>query len=850
MCPPRDHELDSQRHLRISELFAEALRLDPSVRDAFLESRCGDDAGLLRELQSLFAHHHERGVATPGHAGAGLVTGAFNISELVDDKLGESPGPGLGSAFASTGRYTIIRLLGEGGMGAVYLAEQERPRRTVALKVMRAGFGSMNRLRQRFELETEVLGRLQHPGIARIYDAGTATVKTAEGSVSVPYFAMEYVDGMSLLEYAEHHALGTRERMRIVAMIAEAVAAAHRQGIIHRDIKPQNVVVDHAGDPKVLDFGVARATDSDLAVTTIQTDIGQLIGTLGYMSPEQVSGDPSKIDARTDVYALGALTHELLTGKPLVDSRQRTVSEVVRIIQDVEPPSLSSINRTFRGDLDTIVAKAIDKDPSRRYDDATSFAADVRRYLQVEPIVARPATHLYRIGKFARRNRVLVGGVVATFLALALGLVGMSIGFINARTERDAAIAAQNTADARFDEVRKLAKTLVFDIHDMIAVLPGSTEARKKIVTTALEYLDRLGAEQSDDEALQMELSEGYLKVGQAQGYGSRAHLGDRAGAMQNFRKAEVIRKRMLARDPESEEWLGGLGSVQNQIALLELDSGHAQEALAMFEEVLANRERILAKAPEDPKKRRSVAISHQWIGNTYLKMAVPLSKESDDPAVAARRTELLMKGLDAYRTMQAIYVAIAAPDDPMPTRDLTVASEKIGDLYSELGELESALVEYRKSLEIRTRVYAENPDNHELRSDLVAATGKLGDRMVKLGEFDEAEPYLQQSHTLASAAVREDPSDVLAKTNLVVSEYRIGELAAARSKDASRPIASRKALLDEAMSRFGAAAAILRELADIGKLDETGRGWLASFEEGIKDLAARRAALEAETSS
>jgi eukaryotic-like serine/threonine-protein kinase len=314
------------------------------------------------------------------------------------------------------GSYRIVRLLGQGGMGAVYEAEQESPRRTVALKVIRAGYATGEMLR-RFENEAEALGRLHHPGIAQIYEAGMADTPIGRQ----PYFAMEMVDGATLLIWCTAHHLGMRERLELFAKICDAVQHAHQRGLIHRDLKPANILVDESGQPRILDFGVARLTDSD-AQATRQTDLGQLIGTLAYMSPEQVLGDPDEIDTRSDVYALGVILYEMLAGKgPYAVGRQ--LHEAVRIIREEEPAQLSSINRTYRGDVETIVAKALEKDKTRRYASAAELAADVRRHLNDEPIVARPPSTTYQVQKFARRNKPLVIGVAVVFLVLVVGII-------------------------------------------------------------------------------------------------------------------------------------------------------------------------------------------------------------------------------------------------------------------------------------------------------------------------------------------------------------------------------------------------------------------------------------------
>jgi serine/threonine protein kinase len=318
---------------------------------------------------------------------------------------------------ATIGHYCILRLLGEGGMGSVYLAEQENPHRIVALKVIKPGFVNAELLR-RFEQEANALGRLQHPGIAQIYEAGTAD----SGFGPQPFFAMEFIAGWSLIEFAEERRLNTRDRLELMAKVCDAVNHAHQRGIIHRDLKPGNILVDAEGQPKILDFGVARVTDSDTEKTR-QTDIGQLIGTLAYMSPEQVVADPLELDIRSDVYALGVITYELLAGKLPYDTNRKALHEIVQAIRETDPAPLSSVQRIYRGDIETIAAKALEKDKARRYTSAAELAADIRRYLADEPIVARPPSTSYQLKKFARRNRALVAGAAAVVLVLIAGVV-------------------------------------------------------------------------------------------------------------------------------------------------------------------------------------------------------------------------------------------------------------------------------------------------------------------------------------------------------------------------------------------------------------------------------------------
>jgi eukaryotic-like serine/threonine-protein kinase len=338
------------------------------------------------------------------------------------------------------GRYRIIRILGEGGMGTVYEAEQDQPRRGVALKVIKASLASPELLR-RFDQESQALGRLHHPGIAQIYEAGSA--ETPGGRQ--PFFAMELIRGLPLTQYANQRKLDIRQRLLLMIQVCDAVQHAHQRGIIHRDLKPGNILVEETGQPKILDFGVARATDCD-AEATRQTDVGQILGTLAYMSPEQVLADPLALDTRSDVYALGVILYELLAGKlPYKLSRQ--LPQAIRIIQETDADPLSSVSRVFRGDIETIVTKALEKDKNRRYASAADLAGDMRRYLDDQPITAKPASTSYQLEKFARRHKALVTGVAAVFLALVLGVIASTREAVRARkAERT---AQQQTEIAR-----------------------------------------------------------------------------------------------------------------------------------------------------------------------------------------------------------------------------------------------------------------------------------------------------------------------------------------------------------------------------------------------------------------
>ncbi|MBT8484746.1 MAG: tetratricopeptide repeat protein [Phycisphaerales bacterium] len=398
------------------DIFSDALELPPEDRDAFIERAAAGNAEIVDAVKKLIAAHDS----------------AARSSFLREPELEGLPATATTSgplgAGDQVGPYTVIAQLGEGGMGVVYVAQQEHPHRRVALKVVKPGLVT-NRMLRRFEYEAEVLGLLHHPGIAHIYEAGTAD----GGQGSCPYFAMELVDGSPITIFADEQKLGVRERVHLVAKICDAVQHAHQKGVIHRDLKPANIMVepphrtaaetdgDTIGEPKILDFGVARAAATNVAMTTIHTNTGQLIGTLQYMSPEQCEGDPTAVDTRSDIYAVGVMCYELLAGKPPHELKGKTLPEALRVIHEQEPRSLGEINPECRGDLATVVAKAMDRERSRRYSSAANFAADLRRYLNDEPVLARRLGPVGRSVRWVRRNRrvAAVAGVALVLIATA-----------------------------------------------------------------------------------------------------------------------------------------------------------------------------------------------------------------------------------------------------------------------------------------------------------------------------------------------------------------------------------------------------------------------------------------------
>lgn len=424
----------STRQSRVEDVFHQASELPKDARSAFLAEVCRDEPEVRVEVEGLLS-------------AADLDVEGFVARLAADATEGEGGGGGVPERI---GEFRIVRVVGEGGMGRVYEARQDVPARRVALKVIRPGLVSTSALR-RFAHETNVLAQLSHPGIAQILQAGFARDPARpDGSASMPYFAMEFIDGPPISEYVRAERLGVRAILGLLADICDAVQHAHQRGVIHRDLKPGNILVSSASGapvPKILDFGIARLTDPESARMTVQTQAGQIVGTLGYMSPEQTDGSTGSVDTRADIYALGVIAYELLAGRSPLDLSNRSIASAISMVRDTEPVRLGSLRPELAGDVETIVGKAMAKDRESRYASAGELANDLRNVLADRPIAARPPSTVYVLRKFARRNRPLVALAGLAVVSLIGGAGVSAWQAVVATRQRDAAVAAQTRAD-------------------------------------------------------------------------------------------------------------------------------------------------------------------------------------------------------------------------------------------------------------------------------------------------------------------------------------------------------------------------------------------------------------------
>ena len=661
------------------------------------------------------------------------------------------------------GHYRIKRIIAAGGMGVVYEAIQEHPRRTVALKIVKQGIASRSALR-RFEYESQILARLRHPGIAQVYEAGMHD----DGSGGVPFFAMEYIPAArDLIDYARSKDLTVRQRLELFNKVCDAVHHGHQKGIIHRDLKPANILVDTSGQPKIIDFGVARATDSDLAMPTLQTDVGQLVGTVQYMSPEQINADPHDIDTRSDVYALGVVLYKLLTQKLPYDVSGTVIYEATRMVREEQPKKLSTHDRHLRGDIETIVLHALEKDRDRRYQSAIELSSDIKRYMDNRPIHARPPSMAYTFRTFVRRNKIGVAAVVAVFIALVSGIVTTSWQWIRADEQKMLAVEQRVRAEQMFDQVKELAHTFMFEFHDAIQGLDGAMPARKLLVTSALKYLDGLTEEAGDRPDLIVEVALAYDRVGDIQGGFRNPSPGDTASALDNYRRAMAMRLELSETDPDNDKLRNEIAASHVRIGDILKNTGDVSGALDEYQQAIDIREGL----PETDAFQRLLSFALNTAGDMLVKMS-ELSKAReyyDRSLVISKKLVANNSGSDLLQ------------------RALSVAYGKVAKVFGETGDHKAALRRYREQLRIREALLQRNPSSARYRRDVAVAHLFIGFANVDLEQPGDALPHFVHFRDASQQGADANPKDLRTKRDLgAACEYvgraqtHMGDLAAA----------------------------------------------------------------------
>jgi tetratricopeptide (TPR) repeat protein len=708
--------------LRVEELFQEAWDLEAGARPAFLAVACHGDEPLRHAVEDLLRGSTEA-------AGNPM----WSEPAIRNEARFEAASLAAGSDTATLDRYRLMERIGAGGMGVVYKAVRadDEFSKLVAVKIVQDTDPAMvARLRQ----ERQILAGLEHPNIARLLDGGS----TRDGR---PFLVMEYVAGIPVDRYVAERQPALREILELFRKICGAVSYAHRNLIVHRDLKPGNVLVTGEGRPMLLDFGIAKLLDGSAQRT--KTGAGAM--TLEYASPEQVRGAP--ISTASDTYSLGVLLYELLSGRRPYGNTGSALELAQAITAEVPRPLGQHGGRRLDRDLDNIVQMALRKEPERRYASADLLAEDLRLYIAGYPVMARPATRGYRIAKFAGRNKAPVAAAALVLFALVGGI---------AATAWEARIANQ-----RFNDVRQLAHAVVFDFHDAIEPLPGSTPVRRMLVKDALVYLDKLSHE-SGDASLQRELVEAYVKIGNVQGNSYYSNLGDTAGALASARKAVAAGERLVARDARglNQRALASAYASEADILYSTNDLPGADEN---YRKAVSRAEAAVRKLPPDLDTRRQLAATLRNWGD--LAGAEGISNMGKPEEALAR-----------YRLALEIVNGLVKeyPGSPLAKKDLYDSLLVLADAETTAGQHAAAEEQARRALAMIQEISAGDPGNALDRTEVANMSTRLAQVLMDNGKGKEAVPLVLAAVSIMEAQVKSDPANRMLERSLAVTELHV----------------------------------------------------------------------------
>lgn len=739
-------------------------------RADFVRKESGGDVALANEVRSLLDASD---------------TTRYLIEENAID-LGKQlidPAPDL--TDKRFGSYRIIREIGHGGMGTVFLAERDDGEfdQTVALKLVRQSIAD-SAVIERFRRERQILAGLNHPNIAVLYDGGIS-------DRGEPFIAMEYVEGLSLTEHADSLQLSVQARLRLFLKVCSAVAFAHRNLVVHRDIKPSNILITADGDPKLLDFGLAKAFENEAAKA--QTEVFAF--TPAYASPEQITGKP--ITTASDIYSLGVVLYELLTGTKPLQLDNKTINEVYSTVTTAEPVPPSSLpessTKLLKGDIDNIVLMALRKEPERRYATVEDFADDIRRHIDGRPVSARPNTFGYLAGKFLARNRLAVAAGALVVISLITGLAFALWQANVARSERD-------RAEKRFQDVRQLSNSLLFDIAPKIERLQGSTEARELLVVKALGYLDSLATETSTDTELQTELARAYRKVGDLQGNPSKPNLSDFAGAIDSYTKAISLFERL----PATKENRVEIASSYRELAAIRFAQGEIKQSISDSEHSIELYKALLIEDPSSTAIAKASADAtigngHTHAINNQYAIAIPIYRKAiaelekmdrSDAEVArllALATAYLSNGLswddkqaDAeLENQKAIPMAdelrAKYPNDSSIQRTVYIVYTQASSTHEGIKN-DVSLSNAQKALEVVRRSTVLDPADTQSRQDLARALSRYGNILVLMKRNVEGFAALREAEKTILELIQREPRNRVYQDDLGTLYTRLGD--------------------------------------------------------------------------
>ncbi len=841
--------MEEEKWREVKRIFSAAVELCVAERNQLLTEECGDEE-IRREVENLLSADIE----------AETLPDIFGAKSLTKPQIEKN-----------IGKYKILRELGVGGMGTVFLAVREDLKKEVALKIVKYEFASKDLLR-RFENEREILAALEHPNIARLLDIGTT-------ETGLPFFVMEYVEGADLLTFCRENNLSLAAKLNLFRQVCAAVAYAHGKLVVHRDLKPTNILVTKDGIPKLLDFGISKLLNENAPPEQKGTATAFGMMTPNYASPEQFRGE--SVSTATDIYSLGVILYELLTNNLPYDVENRRLDEVARAVCETNPQKPSEIisgkwnlavktadgddkrtnggdktnpksktqnPRLLRGDIDNIILKSLRKEPERRYSSVEKFSDDLRRHLDGLPVTARPDTFSYRAEKFIKRNRSAVAAGALVFLILIGGIVGVSWQYVRAERQRV-------LAEKRFGQVRQIANNVVFKYYDEIKNLEGATKAREMIITDATAYLDGLAQESADNDALQIELSKAYMRVGDIQGEAFAANTGDTKSSIENYDKAiKLLEPIALASNdlPTKDELLDAYLKLE---AVLRRDYGERAQEFAVKAMNLS--EKIVTANPDDVREtvrlaRCRIAVTDNL--KTYaekndgyrraLAIVEPLLQTNPTNASVIRMNGNALSRIAVNYYLQGFYnneaenveTAQNLYNEAMPFNSSNL------ELYEKLLALEPANIKYQRAVLIAklnkaanlrevgqtdeatnilkqllaesAEITAADPKNLNAQSDMAEVQSELANTYARRQEFPAAFENFRQSLAVRDAAVARDPQNaeniqIRFMTDVQYADALVnsGDAAAAvkEYQNANAKLADTKVFDNKPYSRFAA---------------------------------------------
>lgn len=749
---------------RVKEIFLAAVeKPSPAERDAYVLQASGPDEELRRQVEALLRQHEQAsgfldspptGLVPTGDSAKGGPAAAAVATAAGTDAVGSHIGP-----------YKLLQALGEGGMGMVYLAEQQEPvRRRVALKIIKAGMDSAHVI-ARFEAERQALALMDHPNIAKVLDAGTTPPVHAGGS-GRPYFVMELVKGVPITKFCDQQQLTPKERLELFIPVCQAVQHAHQKGIIHRDLKPSNVLIalyDGKPIPKVIDFGVAKATGQKLTERTMFTQVGQMVGTLEYMAPEQAELNNLDIDTRADIYSLGVILYELLTGGPPFSGKQlrsAAFTEMLRMIREVEPPKPSTklsssaelpaiaarrklepkkLTKLIHGELDWIVMKCLEKERGRRYETANGLAMDLQRYLADEPVQAGPPSAGYRLRKMAHKYRTPLR-MAALFMVVLVMAAAVSIWqAIRARQAEQSAEQKRQEANRNFSLARRAVEDYLAKVTENKRLTDADFHGlRKELLQAALPFYEQFVQRSENDPALRAEQGRAHERLGKV-----RHLLGEMEKALANYQDMKTIFEELTQSYPEVAEYQQGLGQAHNNLGDALWKLGRSGEAEQQHARALTVQRRLADRHPDVAEYRRDLGFSH-------FSRALVLTE-------LGRREEMVAD----YRQSLILHEQLARdfPANPDYRRRLAWSHNNLGNNLCEMGRYAEGEPEIRKALVIKEHLVRDFPADPEYRVSVANSHIALGNLFHRRRRPEAAEPEERQAADILDQVARQFPS-------------------------------------------------------------------------------------------